>query len=280
MNLDGKRALVLGGTGGIGRALALALARAGARVCVQYFDWESRVPELEAALSPLAPGFRLIRQNLLESGGIPGMMEQAVAGLGGLEILMVNMERGGWPRVHGPYTQEQWDLELATTLRAKHWVLDAAMPYLKEQETAAAVIFTSIAALTGRSGPAAPVFSDGYAAANRAARSLTRTFARMGAPSVRVNELMLGFMDTRHGPGTRGWELLSEKEKEAIIGHTLLGRTGSPGEAAAAALFLASDAGFMTGACLRLDGGYILGGEELPPIGPGAAGPEESVFGS
>jgi len=86
---------------------------------------------------------------------------------------------------------------------------------------------------------------------------------------VRVNELMLGFFETRHAEGTRGWGLLNEKQRDAIRAHILLQRTGKIEEIVAAVFFLLRDATYMTGAVLRLDGGYVLGGEEIPPMPPG-----------
>ncbi len=80
---------------------------------------------------------------------------------------------------------------------------------------------------------------------------------------------MLGFVETRHGPGTRGWGLLSGAQQEAIRGHTLLGRTGTLEDVVKAVLFLLRDAPFMTGSVLRLDGGYVLGGEKMQPMPPG-----------
>jgi 3-oxoacyl-[acyl-carrier protein] reductase len=74
---------------------------------------------------------------------------------------------------------------------------------------------------------------------------------------------MLGFVETRHGPGTRGWGLLSEAEKQAIVDHTLLGRIGSVDDVVKTVLFILRDAAFMTGSVLRLDGGYVLGGEKV-----------------
>ncbi|MEW5737091.1 MAG: SDR family oxidoreductase [Thermodesulfobacteriota bacterium] len=279
MDLKGKRALVLGGVRSIGKSVALCLAREGMRLAINWFDWESSVPELEAGLSAITRDFMLLRQNLLETEKIPALVDAAADAYGGLDALVLNIERGGWPKVHGPYTKEQWDLEVETTLRAKQWVFDAALPHLLKEKEAAVVVLTSIAAVVGRSGPAAPVFSDGYAAASLAARSLTRSFARRGAPMVRVNELMLGFMDTRHGPGTRGWELLSDKEKQDILDHTLLKRTGNPEEAAQAVRFLLSDATFMTGATLIMDGGFLLGGDAASSMPPGVVTHGESVFG-
>jgi 3-oxoacyl-[acyl-carrier protein] reductase len=200
---------------------------------------------------------------------IPRLVQAVVGRFGRLDILVNNIERGGWPVVHGPYVREQWDLEMETTLRAKRWVFAAALPHLKASGDGAVINLSSIAAIVGRSGPAAPVFNDGYAAASRAVSLLTETWAREAAPEVRVNEIMLGFVATRHGPGTRGWGLLSDAEKQAILDHTLLGRTGTLDDVVKTVMFILRDAPFMTGSVLRLDGGYVLGGERVPPVPKG-----------
>jgi 3-oxoacyl-[acyl-carrier protein] reductase len=123
--------------------------------------------------------------------------------------------------------------------------------------------------MTGRSGPAALVFNDGYSAANRAVSSFTETWAREAGPAVRVNEVMLGLIDGRHGDRTRGWGALSQEQRDELRRHTLLRRTGLPEEVATAVLFVAVDAAYMTGAVLRLDGGFVLGGDQVPAMPPG-----------
>jgi 3-oxoacyl-[acyl-carrier protein] reductase len=148
-------------------------------------------------------------------------------------------------------------------------VFDAALPHLKASGDGAVINISSIAALVGQAGPARFVFNDGYAAANRGVSLLTETWARLGAPDVRVNELMLGFFETRHGEQTRGWGLLTEEQKQALLDHTLLGRTGRIEDVVKAIRFLLTDAPFMTGSVIRLDGGYILGGEETGPMPKG-----------
>ena len=80
---------------------------------------------------------------------------------------------------------------------------------------------------------------------------------------------MLGFFATRHAEETRGWGLLQEEEKKALIDHTLLQRTGTMEDVVKAVMFVLKDAPFMTGAVLRLDGGYVLGGEKVPDMPPG-----------
>nr|MBC8440689.1 SDR family oxidoreductase [Candidatus Desulfobacula maris] len=189
---------------------------------------------------------------------------------GRLDILINNIERGGWPTVHGEYVEDQWDLEIETTLKAKQWVFSSVFPLLKKAREAVVINISSIAGIVGRSGPAALVFNDGYAAANRGVSSLTETWARLGAPHIRVNEIMLGIFDTRHAKDTRGWsQVLTEKEKKSLIDHTLLKRTGTIEDAVKACLFLIKDAPYMTGSVLRLDGGYVLAGETIPPMPKG-----------
>jgi 3-oxoacyl-[acyl-carrier protein] reductase len=262
MELNNKVALVLGAVKGIGKGMALSLADAGVKVAINYFDWEEELAGLKNDFSATSGDHLILKTNLLETEAIPAMIDKVIDRFGHLDILINNIERGGWPVVHGPYNQQQWDLEVETTLRAKRWVFDAALPHLKATGDAAVINFSSIAGIVGRSGPARLIFNDGYAAANRGVALLTETWARIGAPEVRVNEIMLGFFETRHAENTRGWGLLTAKQKKAVRDHTLMGRTGRIEDAIKAVHYIIKDAPFMTGAVLRLDGGYVLGGRE------------------
>jgi 3-oxoacyl-[acyl-carrier protein] reductase len=197
------------------------------------------------------------------------MINKVIERFDRLDIVINNIERGGWPVVHGPYDQKQWDLEVETTLRAKQWVFEAALPHLKTAGEGVVINFSSIAAIVGRSGPASLIFNDGYAAAQRGVSLLTETWARSGAPQVRVNEIMLGLFQTRHAEETRGWSLLTEKQKKALKTHTLLGRTGTIEDVVKTVLYIIKDADFMTGSVVRLDGGYVLGGEKVDKIPEG-----------
>jgi len=266
MELNGKSALVLGAIKGIGKGIGLALAKEGAKVCLNYYDWEESLHQMEQDFRDTGAAFHVVRTNLLDTDQIPSLVDSAVSKFGRLDILINNIERGGWPVVHGPYNREQWDLEVATTLRAKWWVYNSAISHLKASGDGVVVNISSIAGLMGRSGPAGRVFNDGYAAANRAVASFTETWARESAPEVRVNELMLGLVETRHGPKTRGWGLLNDNQRREIVDHTPLGRIGTIEDVVKAALFIIRDAPFMTGSTLRIDGGYILGGEYSEPM--------------
>jgi 3-oxoacyl-[acyl-carrier protein] reductase len=269
MELKGKVALVLGAIKGIGKGIALALADAGAKVAVNYFDWTEERGALKTDLVATGCDHLILKTDLRKTEAIPRMITRVIDRFGRLDILINNIERGGWPVVHGPYNQRQWELEIETTLRAKRWVFDAALPQLKASGDGVVINLSSIAAIVGRSGPARLIFNDGYAAANRGVSLLTETWARIGAPEVRVNEVMLGFFETRHGQKTRGWGLLTAKQKRALRAHTLLGRSGTIEDVVKAVLYIIRDAPFMTGAVLRLDGGYVLGGEKVDKIPKG-----------
>lgn len=274
MKLKNKNALVAGATRGIGRAIARSLAAGGVRLILPWHDdWLEDAKSLQDELACSKTGHIFIKSDLRNQCDVDNMAETIKKKTGTLHILINNIERGGMPVVHGSYdrelNREQWQLELETTLLAKRLVFEACLPLLKKAEQASVINISSIAGITGRSGPAGLLFSDGYAAANRGIGSLTETWARIGAPSVRVNELMLGLIDTRHGKKTRGWQTLSPAQKKQLRDHTLLGRTGTTKEVVETILFLLRKGDFMTGATLRLDGGFVLGGENTPPMPDG-----------
>jgi 3-oxoacyl-[acyl-carrier protein] reductase len=269
MKLKNKVALVLGAVKGIGRGIGLDLAGRSCHVALTYFDWEKSLVEMKTAFARTGQDHLIVKVNLLQTEKIQNLIQQVIDRFGRLDILINNIERGGWPVVHGPYVHEQWDLEMETTLRAKWWVFNAALPYLKASGDGAVINISSIAGMVGRTGPASYVFNDGYAAANRGISLLTETWARLGAPHVRVNEIMLGFFSSRHGENTRGWSLLTAEQKNAILKHTLIERTGTIDDVVKAVRFILKDAPFMTGSVLRLDGGYVLGGETVAPMPKG-----------
>jgi 3-oxoacyl-[acyl-carrier protein] reductase len=269
MNLTGKIALVLGGAKGLGREICFYLAGQGVTVLTAYWDWPVESASLRRDLAALGPDHQAIEADLREPAAVAELFSQIRRHHDHLDILINNIERGGMPVVHGEYTSDQWDLELETTLKAKRWVFQHALPLLKKSGAGAVVNISSIAGLVGRCGPAGLIFNDGYSAANRGIGLLTESWARAGAPEVRVNELMLGFFETRHAQGTRGWGLLTGEQRQAIIDHTLLGRTGRNEDLLPAIRFLLTGADYLTGATLRLDGGYLLGGEKVPPMPPG-----------
>jgi 3-oxoacyl-[acyl-carrier protein] reductase len=238
-------------------------------VALTYHDWPEALPRLQADLADFADKSALFDVDLRDCAAVSGLLKGVLSRFGRLDILVNNIERGGWPIVHGPYTPNQWDLEMETTLRAKRWVFDAALPHLKAGGNGCVINLSSIAGVVGRSGPASLVFNDGYAAANRAVSLLTESWARAAAPEVRVNEIMVGLVATRHGEETRGWGLLDNDQKQALLDHTLLRRIGTIDDVVRAVRFVIEEAPFMSGSVIRLDGGYVLGGDKVGPMPPG-----------
>ncbi len=242
-------------------------------MALPWYDWPESCRALEKEFAASNAGHITMQADLRNPDDVEAMVKTIGNEFGSLHILINNIERGGMPVVHGGYqrqvNREQWQLEMETTLHAKWLVFEQCLGLLQKADKASVINISSIAAITGRSGAAGMLFNDGYAAANRGVSSLTETWARLGAPSIRVNEIMLGLIDGRHGPGTRGWDLLGQDQKQQLLDHTLQGRTGTPAEVADAVLFLVRDAAFMTGAAIRLDGGFILGGEKVPSMPDG-----------
>ncbi len=269
VKLAGKSALVLGAARGVGRDIALTLAGEGVNIIAPYYDWPQDCGELIRQFEALEGHHLTMRADLRQVDEVREVAARIKSEYGCLNILINNIERGGMPIVHGPYTPEQWELEMATTLRAKWLVFQETLPLLKKSAQGAVVNISSIAGLIGRAGPAGLIFNDAYAAANRGVSSFTETWARQAAPKVRVNELMLGFIETRHAEGTRGWQMLNDEERQAIIGRSLLVRTGGRAEVSRAVLFLVRDATFMTGATITMDGGFRLGHDAVAEMPPG-----------
>ena len=278
MLIEGKIALIPGASRPIGRAIAKKFGSKGACLILPVFDWPDSIIEMEEEFQAADFDYISIPTDLRQKDEVLRLAKVIETRYGSLDYLINNIERGGMPVVHGsydlPHNENQWNLEIETTMKAK-WLLFNHLFYLmKNCQGASVVNLSSIAALIGRSGPAAVFFSEGYSAANKAIQSFTETWAQEAAPTVRVNELMLGLIRNRHGEGTRGWELLTDHEKESLQKSILLKRTGFPEEVAAAVYYLAVEASYITGSILRMDGGFALGDRVVPSIPPGVLSQE------
>ena len=274
MNIKNKVALIPGASRPLGRAIARKFAEHGASLVLPVFDdWLESTDEMKNEFSSKGYDFICVPCDLTSREETETLIETTRNHYGKLDYLINNIERGGMPIVHGSYHKEvnrdQWDLEFNTTVKAKWNLFHFALELMKNTGSGSVTVISSIAAVTGRSGPVAPLFNDGYSAANKSIKLLSETWAREAAPELRVNELVLGLINGRHAKETRGWSLLSGEQKAEIVGHTLLRRTGKPEEVAAAVFFLAVEASFITGSSLRIDGGYCLGNEALQPMPPG-----------
>lgn len=273
MLLQGKTALIPGASRPIGRAIARKFASHGATLILPVYDWPESIVEMEEEFTGAGFNFFIFPADLRKKNEVLKLAEFIHTQTKFLDYLINNIERGGMPVVHGsydlPHNENQWDVEFETTVKAKWLLFHHLFPLMRERAGGAVVNISSIAGLTGRSGTAAVFFNDGYSAANRAIQSFTETWAREAAPSIRVNELVLGLIQSRHGEGTRGWATLSKQEKEYIHGNILLGRTGFPQEVANTVYFLAVESTYITGTSLRMDGGFALGDNKVPPMPTG-----------
>ena len=273
MNISGMTALVPGASRAIGRAIANELGKHRVNLVLPTFDWPDSIAEMEDEFTDKGYSFLSLPVDLRSKDAVQQLISSTREHFGALQILVNNIERGGMPVVHGsydlPHNHEQWDLEISTTLKAKWLLFHHALPLLKESDEGAVVNISSIAGIEGRSGTAAAFFNDAYSAANRAIASFTETWAREASPNIRVNELMLGLIRHRHGEKTRGWDALSEEERQKTNDQCLLQRTGTPEEVAKTVLFLIRDADYMTGSALKMDGGFTLGSSIVPPIPKG-----------
>lgn len=273
MQLREKIVLIPGASRPIGRAIARKFAERGATLVLPVFDWPESIVEMEEEFKAGQYEFLTIPVDLRNSKEVEQLAATVKTRFKTLDFLINNIERGGMPVVHGgyelPHNEGQWNLEIETTMKAKWLLYHHLKPLMRDRAGAAIVNISSVAGIIGRSGPAAAFFNDGYSAANRAIQTFTETWAREAAPAIRVNELMLGLIRSRHGEGTRGWDTLTEQEKHDLHMTIPLKRTGSPEEVAAGVYYLAVEASYITGSILRMDGGLALSGNVVPPFPSG-----------
>lgn len=269
-----KVVLIPGASRPLGRAVAHAFGSAGITLVLPYIDdWPGSVEDMVSDFTRSGYSFFPHPCNLTEPLETREFISTIEERFGCLHYLVNNIERGGMPAVHGSYdrtvNKSQWQLEFDTTLKAKWELFHRCLPLIRKSGGGSITNISSIAGRTGRSGPASYLFSDGYSAANRGIQSLTETWAREAGPTVRVNEIMVGLVQGRHGEHTRGWNLLSPTTQEALIEHTLLKRTARPEEIADLVYYLCVKASYVTGSVLVADGGYSLGSEAVIDMPPG-----------
>jgi len=241
IDLAGKRAFVTGGGRGIGRATAMLLARAGAKVAVGY---RSRKPAAEPHI------VATVRGDLGTSTGAKKAVAEALRALGGrLDILVIN--HGVWPADDVPVarmTDEQWESTRRANLDAVIYVCRAAIPSITEGGT-----IVLVASTAGQRGEA---FHADYAATKGAVISITKSLAVELAPKVTVNCVAPGWVDTEMSarPYAGGG-------REAIEKTIPLRRVASAEDVAGPILFLCSPlARHMTGEILNVNGGSVLCG--------------------
>jgi 3-oxoacyl-[acyl-carrier protein] reductase len=233
--LDRKLALVTGGSRGIGRAIAVELAGAGASVVVGY---RSGAEEAEAVASEV--GGRAVQADVSVAAEAARLVEEA----GDLDILVNNagLTRDG---LLARMSDEDWDAVLDTNLGGVFHTCRAAARGMMRRRAGSIVNLTSVVGIHGNPG------QTNYAASKAGIIGFTKSLAReLASRGVRANAVAPGYIQTALT------EVLPDEVQQAILANTPLARLGTPEDVAGAVRFLCSDeASFVTGEVLLVDGG-------------------------
>jgi pteridine reductase len=241
--LAGKTALITGGARRVGAAIARTLHGAGANIVLHYRHSSAAAAELARVLNAARPNSVVtLAEDLLLTARLPGLIERAAAAFGGLDIL-VNNASTFYPTPLGEITEPAWDDLVGSNLKAPLFLSQAAAPLL----TSARGLILNLVDIHGmRPMRRYPV----YSIAKAGLILLTKSLARELAPHVRVNAV---------APGPVMWaEDTTPEVKRQVLARTLLEREGSPEDIARAMLFFATDAPYVTGQVLCVDGGRSL----------------------
>ena len=234
-SLQGKTALVTGGSRGIGRAIALELGRAGAAVVVGYHSARDEAEKVAGEA-----GGRALQADVSSADDARRLVDAA----GDLDILVNNagLTRDG---VLARMTDDDWRTVLETNLSSVFYTCRAAVRGMMRRRSGAIVNVSSIVGLHGNWGQA------NYAASKAGIIGFTKSLAReLGSRGVRANVVAPGYVTSRLT------DVIPEEARETMLANTPLGRLGDPEDVAAAVRFLCSDeASFITGEVLLVDGG-------------------------
>lgn len=248
-DLQGKVALVTGGSRGIGRAITLALAGEGAAVVVNYRAQEAAARSVISLVQQAGGRAVACRADLTRAGEVDHLFQQIDETFGGLDILVLNAGQVG----RGPVQEisdEEWTQVLDVNLSGAFYCLRAAVPRLIARGGGSIITISSDVAKTG--GRTTGVH---YAASKGGLVAMMLTLARQLAPyGIRVNDVAPAEIQT---------DMLAQRSAESLAGarnKIPLKRLGTPEDVAPAVVFLASEAArFITGISLDVNGGLHLG---------------------
>jgi 3-oxoacyl-[acyl-carrier protein] reductase len=242
-DLSGKRALVTGASGGIGRAIATALAAQGAEVALSG----TRVGALEDVAGTISGKTHILPCNLSDMDAVDRLVPQAEEAMGGLDILINN---AGMTRdnIFMRMKDEEWDDVLKVNLTAPFHLARAAMRGMMKQRFGRVISITSVVGVVGNPG------QGNYAASKAGLAGMSKALAHeVASRGITVNTIAPGFITSAMT------DELNDKQRETIMQKVPAQRLGTAEEVAACAVFLASDgAGYITGHTLNLNGGMVM----------------------
>ena len=246
-DLNGRYALVTGGSRGIGRAICLELAARGAAVAVNYAGNAAAAEETVEACKALGVDAFALQADVADAAACEAMVKETIARFGRLDILVNN---AGITRDGLMLTMKEadWDAVLDTNLKGAFHCMKAAYRPMMKQKYGRIVNLSSIVGLRGNAGQA------NYAASKAGLIGLTKSLAKeLAARNVTVNAVPPGFIDTDMTAA------LPEKAREAMLSTIPMGRLGQAEDVARAVAFFAGEgAGYVTGQVLCVDGGMAV----------------------
>lgn len=246
MLLENRVALVTGSSRGIGRAVALALAKEGARVAVNYSRDEGAACGVLEEIEAMNAQAVIVKADVSIHSEVEAMMDRITQDLGPPDILVNNagITRDG---LLLRMKVEDWDRVLEVNLRGAFNCTRVALRSMIKRRYGRIVNISSIVGITGNPGQA------NYSASKAGVIGFTRSVAReVASRGVRANVVAPGYIETEMTDGLPG------DIKQAMLAQIPLGRFGSPEDVALAVLFFASDlSGYVTGQVLAVDGGMV-----------------------
>jgi 3-oxoacyl-[acyl-carrier protein] reductase len=247
MELEGKVAIVTGGSRGIGRAIALDLAANGADVALNYRQSADLAQELAGTIREVGRRALVVQADVSSFADAQAMVQTVLDELGHIDIL-VNNAGMNWDGVVWKMSEEQWDRVIEVDLKGTFNYTRAVTPFFREQGSGKIINITSINGLRGKFG------QSNYSAAKAGVIGFTKACAReLGRASVNVNAVAPGLIETemvREAP---------EKVREMALAEIVLGRLGLPEEVAYVVTFLCTEkARHITGQVIQVDGGQYI----------------------